>query len=74
MVLCEAVALRKPITAGHSEQEFPWCYTDTVMGPARMVLNLCKGEENAMNGEYRMCFFFTCCNYHLFFFSRFANG
>lgn len=50
MVLCEAVALRKPITAGHSEQEFPWCYTDTVMGPARMVLNLC-------NGEYRMCFF-----------------
>lgn len=57
MVLCEAVALRKPITAGHSEQEFPWCYTDTVMGPARMVLNLCKGEENTMNGEYRMCFF-----------------
>lgn len=68
MVLGEAIALRKFITAGHSEQEFPWCYTETAVGPARMVLNLCKGEENTMNGENSVFGFFTFCNYHLFFF------
>lgn len=75
MVLGEAIALRKFITAGHSEQEFPWCCTETVMGPARMVLNLCKGEESTMNEENSVFGFFTFCNYHLFFFpdSQTAN-
>lgn len=67
MVLCEAIALRKPVTAGHSEQEFPWCYTETVMGSARMVLNLCKGEENTMNGENNVFFFYLLQLPPLFF-------
>lgn len=38
MVSGEAVAMRKLVIAGYSEQELSQCYKGTVMGLARMTL------------------------------------
>ena len=54
MVSGEAVAMRKLVIAGYSEQEFSRCYKGTVVGPARMTR---EGEEKNMSWKEQIIFF-----------------
>lgn len=65
MISGEAVAMRKLVIAGYSEQELSRCYKGTVMGLARMTR---EGEEKNMSWKEQIIFFLTCYSYNYFFF------
>lgn len=67
MVSGEAVAMRKLVIAGYSEQELSQCYKGTVMGLARMTLAWGRGEEHELERANNL-FFLTCYSYNYFFF------